>query len=71
MSLEEKAEQATEIANQISDVARMIVSICDLARVKYELNGETIEFSQEKKQKIIAHYQTLKTKLEGLVEALP
>jgi len=71
MSLEEKAEQAMKIADSLRAISDRIMELCGLVLTPREVNGETLEYTVEQKQKVIQALKPLKTKLEGLVEALP
>jgi len=71
MSLDKKAKQARDKADEIQSVALQIIETCDLVLLERKLNGETMKFTDEQKQKGIQHYGMLKTKIQGLVEALP
>jgi len=72
MSSEETVKQVRAKADEVQTVAFQIIDLCDLAQTKHEwADGETFELTQAQIQWLIQRYQPLKTKLEGLVEALP
>jgi len=71
VTLKDQARAIEQKLAEIQQVGYKIGHLCELVRTSHELNGETFEFSDTDKQKMITLYQTRKTELKALVDELP
>lgn len=71
MSLEQKANQVMTLCDKIIAKCQAITEKVSFATWKLQVDGDEVELSTAKKQKIIAYYQARKAELEALVASLP
>ena len=71
MTIEDQAKIIRTKMGLIKELADMIDTYAKLILFKHRIDPDTFELSKADKQKIIGHYNTVKTELENVVNSLP
>jgi len=71
MTLEQQARTIQTKIGEVQGKCYQILKLCYMVLREETVNGDIFNLSAQDKEKIIQHYQTLKSQLQSLVEELP